>query len=92
MAFQNLCQTIQHAKCKWVHNQLYHTIDTKDIWAMAKTQKEQPTNTFPPLWDQDNQLINQPTKKAKVFCHQFFPTQPKIVQLMQPKDPTLLPT
>ena len=78
-AAKNLRRTITGAKREWAHKCLHEAVDTKDVWSMAKTRKGRTTNTFPPLRDATNQLVDKLEDKANIFCDKFFPSTPLVV-------------
>ena len=66
-AFRHLWRVICKAKRTWAHDHLHHTKDTHDLWALTKTCKGQPVNTFLPLHNTDSTLMDNPNKKADIF-------------------------
>jgi hypothetical protein len=64
----------------------------QDIWSLAKVHKGCPTNTFPPLCDTDNMLVDNLTCKAQIFQQCFFLEAPPSVQPIQEDDPPPCPT
>jgi hypothetical protein len=70
---------ITGAKREWAHKCLHEVVDAKDVWSMVKTRKGRTTNTFPPLRDTANQLVNKPEDKANIFRDKFFPSTPLII-------------
>ena len=77
------------AKREWAHDCLHKAVDAKDIWSMVKMRKGQTTNTFPPLRDVANQLVDKPEDKANVFHDKCFPSMPLVVVTRQLNDPPL---
>ena len=86
-ANKNLQHVIVNAKRDWAHEKLDHAVDAGDIWALAKLRKGRQTNAFPPLRTPDNQLIDDPDDKAKIFQDKFFPANPVTVDASQLDNP-----
>jgi hypothetical protein len=86
-AAKNLWRTITGTKREWAHKHLHKAVDMKDMWSMARTRKGQTTNTFPPLRDVANRLVNKPEDKANVFHDKFFSSTLLIVATWQPNYP-----
>jgi hypothetical protein len=61
------------------------------MWNMARTRKGQTTNTFPPLRDAANRLVDKPEDKANIFCNKFFPSTLLVVATWQPNYPPSQP-
>ena len=80
-------RTITNTKREWAYKRLHKAVDMKDVWSMAKTRKGRTTNTFPPLRDVTNQLVNKPEEKAEVFCDTFFLSTLLVIATQQPNDP-----
>jgi hypothetical protein len=70
---------ITNTKREWAHECLYEAVDAKDMWSMVKMKKGRTTNTFPPLKDTANQLVNKLEDKANVFYQKFFPSTPLVI-------------
>jgi hypothetical protein len=78
-AAKNLQRTITGTKRERAHERLHKVVDAKDVWSMVKMRKGRTTNTFPPLRDTTNRLVDKLEDKANVFCDKFFPSMPLIV-------------
>ncbi len=88
----DLWHTLCQAKCTWAHDRLYHAIEDKNIWSLAKTHNGQQVKTFLPLKDPDmGELADNPQCKADIFHHQFFPSKPQPVDMHQDTNPPTEP-
>ena len=87
-----LRNALMDTKHQWAHDQLHHAADTKDIWGLAKMHKGHQVNTFPPLCDEHNTLVNLPSQKCEVLHKRFFLSNPRTIQTQQLNNPAPLPT